>query len=249
MAPKRFFDDSNQDPNKPNDKRMRPTRPSFASVIGEVVMVKNLQSLFSGLEPLLRRVVNEEVERAMRRCYQPSMTKSPSLRIQASKQASNFQLTFNKKLSLPIFTGSRILDIDGNPIHVVLVDKTSNNEMVPTSIPQVIKLELVVLDGDFPHSDKECWMSEEFNNHIVKERTGKRPLLTGELNITMRDGIAPIEDLEFTDNSSWIRSRKFRVAVRVASESNQFVPIREGMTEAFVVKDHRGECKLFQHHI
>ncbi|OIW10068.1 hypothetical protein TanjilG_32808 [Lupinus angustifolius] len=246
MAAKRFFDDSNQDPNKPNDKRMRPTRPSFASVIGEVVMVKNLQGLFSGLEPLLRRVVNEEVEQAMRRCYLPSMTRSPSLRIQASEHPSSFQLIFNKKLSLPIFTGSRILDIDGNPIHVVLVDKTSNQQMVPTSLPQAIKLELVVLDGDFPHSDNESWMSEEFNNHIVKERTGKRPLLTGELNLTMRDGIAPIEDLEFTDNSSWIRSRKFRVAVRVASESNQGVRIREGMTEAFVVKDHRGE--LYKKH-
>ncbi|CAL0312429.1 unnamed protein product [Lupinus luteus] len=246
MAAKRFFDDSDQDPNKPNDKRMRPTRPSFASVIGEVVMVKNLQSLLSGLEPLLRRVVNEEVGRAMRHCYVPSMTRSPSLRIQASEQSSSFQLIFNKKLSLPIFTGSRILDIDGNSIHVVLVDKTSNHQMVPTSLPQAIKLELVVLDGDFPNSDNESWTSEEFNNHIVKERTGKRPLLTGELNLTMRDGIAPIEDLEFTDNSSWIRSRKFRVAVRVASENNQGVRIREGMTEAFVVKDHRGE--LYKKH-
>jgi len=69
-------------------------------------------------------------------------------------------------------------------------------------------------------------------------------LLTGELNLTMRDGIAPIGDIEFTDNSSWIRSRKFRVAVRIAPGTNQSVRIREGMTEAFVVKDHRGECEF-----
>jgi hypothetical protein len=79
----------------------------------------------------------------------------------------------------------------------------------------------------------------------VKERAGKRPLLGGEMNITMRDGIAPIGDIEFTDNSSWIRSRKFRVAVKVSHYgSNQSVRIQEAMTEAFVVKDHRGECKL-----
>jgi hypothetical protein len=78
----------------------------------------------------------------------------------------------------------------------------------------------------------------------VKERTGKRPLLTGELNLTMRDGIAPIGDIEFTDNSSWIRSRKFRVAVRIAPGTNQSVRVREGMTEPFVVKDHRGECEF-----
>ncbi|KAL2342467.1 hypothetical protein Fmac_003752 [Flemingia macrophylla] len=244
MAAKRFLDDdSDQDTNRAGDKRMRPTRPSFASVIGEVVMVKNLQNLFSGLEPLLRRVVNEEVERAMRHCVPRSITRSPSLRIQAMEEPSSYELMFSKKLSLPLFTGSKILDIDGNPIHVVLVDK-SGGETVPTSLPHPIKLEIVVLDGDFPN--KESWTSEEFNNHIVKERAGKRPLLTGELNLTIRDGIAPIEDIEFTDNSSWIRSRKFRVAVRVASGSNQGLRIREGMTEPFVVKDHRGE--LYKKH-
>ena len=80
----------------------------------------------------------------------------------------------------------------------------------------------------------------------MKERNGKRPLLAGELNVIMRDGIAPIGDIEFTDNSCWIRCRKFRVAVRVAPGTNQGgVRIREAISEAFAVKDHRGECKLY----
>ncbi|KAK2385499.1 protein SAR DEFICIENT [Trifolium repens] len=249
MAAKRFLFDSNQDKDKQNDnKRMRTaSTSSFASVIGEVLMVKNMQSLFSGLEPLLRRVVNEEVERAMIQCYPPrSITKSSSLRLKAMEEPSCFEFVFKKKLSLPIFTGSKIVDMDGNSINVILVDK-SNGQEVPTSLPHPIKIEIVVLDGDFPSNEKESsWTSEEFNSNIVKERTGKRPLLTGELNLTMRDGIAPIGDIEFTDNSSWIRSRKFRVAVRVAPGTNQSVRIREGMTEPFVVKDHRGE--LYKKH-
>ena len=103
----------------------------------------------------------------------------------------------------------------------------------------------MVLDGDFPHDENEDWTSEEFNKYIVKERTGKRPLLYGELNLTMRGGIAPIGDIEFTDNSSWIKCRKFRIAVKVSHGSNQSVRIQEGMTEAFVVKDHRGEGKFY----
>ncbi|MED6205656.1 hypothetical protein PIB30_019778 [Stylosanthes scabra] len=262
MAAKRFLDDSDdRDQDKPNDKRIRSNRPTFASVITEVVMVKNLQTLFSGLEPLLKRVVSEEVERAMRRCYSSSsrsLTRSPSLRIKAfdeEQPSSTLQLVFSKRLSLPIFTGSRILDFEGNPISILLMDK-STGQMVPTSLPNPIKLELLVLDGDFPPSDTDnsssssisCgWSSEQFNSRIVKERTGKRPLLAGELNLTMRDGIAPTGDIEFTDNSSWIRSRKFRVAVRVAPGSNHHgLAIREGMTEAFVVKDHRGE--LYKKH-
>ncbi|XP_058734730.1 protein SAR DEFICIENT 1-like isoform X2 [Vicia villosa] len=245
MASKRLLDDSDQD----KHKRIRTTTtPSLASVMGEIVMVRNMQNLFSGLEPLLRRVVNEEVERAMRQCY-PSrsmITKSPSLRLQAMEHPSSFQFIFKKKLPLSIFTGSRLLDMDENSINVILVDK-SNGQNVATSLPHPIKIEIVVLDGDFPSSEKESsWTSEEFNSNIVKERTGKRPLLTGELNLTMRDGIAPIGDIEFTDNSSWIRSRKFRIGVRITQGTNQNVRIREGMTEPFVVKDHRGE--LYKKH-
>ncbi|MED6180414.1 hypothetical protein PIB30_010044 [Stylosanthes scabra] len=257
MAAKRLFDDSDRDAQEPSDKRIRPNRPSLASIIGEVVMVKNMQNLFSaGLEPLLRRVVNEEVERVIMRHHHP-YTRSPSLRIEAaaassSEQSPKLQLMFTNKLSLPIFTASRILDIQGNPMQVILVDRTNKDQIVRTSLPYPIKLELVVLDGDFPggsngDSDDESWCSEQFKRHIVKERTGKRPLLTGELSLTMRDGIAAMSgEIEFTDNSSWIRSRKFRVAVRVAPNQQGGLRIREGFTEPFVVKDHRGE--LYKKH-
>ncbi|XP_054822616.1 protein SAR DEFICIENT 1-like isoform X2 [Prosopis cineraria] len=245
MVTKRFFDDSDhdQDPDEPPHQR---TRPTLASVIGEVVMAKNLQNLLSGLEPLLRRVVSEEVEGVMRHMYPRTMTRSASLRIRASEEAPNLQLSFKEKLRLPIFTGSKILDINGKPIQVVLVDK-SGDRRVPTSVPYPMRLEVVVLDGDFPPADKQEWTSDEFNNHIVKERAGKRPLLAGELNMTVRNGIACLGgDIEFTDNSSWIRSRKFRVAVKVVPQTNRGPRILEGFTESFVVKDHRGE--LYKKH-
>ena len=65
--------------------------------------------------------MNEEVERAMRQCYPPrSITNSPSLRLKAMEEPLSFQFMFKKKLSLPISTGSRILDMDGNSINVIL---------------------------------------------------------------------------------------------------------------------------------
>lgn len=112
-------------------------------------------------------------------------------------------------------------------------------------ISSSLKIEMVVLDGEFAAEDREDWTAEEFNASIVKERSGKRPLLHGEMNATFRHCAATIGDLEFTDNSSWIRSRKFRLGARVVSGSDQDnVPrIREAITEPFVVKDHRGECE------
>ena len=77
---------------------------------------------------------------------------------------------------------------------------------------------------------------------MVREREGKGPLLTGDLQITLRNGVGTLGDFVFTDNSSWIRSRKFRLGLKPFHE---FSHIREAKTEAFAVKDHRGECKSF----
>ncbi|XP_055828388.1 protein SAR DEFICIENT 1 [Solanum dulcamara] len=249
MAAKRFLDDSDPDSNQPNCKRIRSTKPSFASVIKEVVMVNFLENVSSALEPMLRRVVHEEVENGLRRYSCRTITRSPSLRIKAL-EPSNLRLIFNKKLSLPIFTGSKVVagDSDGQSLQILLVD-TSGEGMVPTTLPYPIKVELVVLDGDFPSGQSEInWSREEFDKNIVKERTGKRPLLTGELNFTMRDGVVSVGEIEFTDNSSWIRSRKFRIGAKVVQIGNNQTTVRitEAITESFVVKDHRGE--LYKKH-
>ncbi|KAG8060975.1 hypothetical protein GUJ93_ZPchr0002g23270 [Zizania palustris] len=102
-------------------------------------------------------------------------------------------------------------------------------------------LEVLVLDGDFKHGDSsEGWTSDESSAAIVKERQGRRPLLVGTLNVTMADhGVAVIDDVSFTDNSSWIRSRKFRIGVRAVPGVGP--KIKEAVSEIFMVKDHRGE--------
>jgi hypothetical protein len=106
------------------------------------------------------------------------------------------------------------------------------------------KLDIVVLEGDFTADDEENWTQEDFENYVVRERDGKRPLLTGELSVNLKDGVGTLGELTFTDNSSWIRSRKFRLGVRIASGTLEGVRIREAKTEAFTVKDHRGERTL-----
>lgn len=191
--------------------------------------------------------VHEEVESGLRRYSCRTITRSPSLRIKAL-EPSNLRLTFSKKLSAPIFTGSKIVAGDGHNLQILLVD-TSGEGMVPTALPYPIKLEIVVLDGDFlsKQNDQTSWTHEEFNKSIVKERTGRRPLLAGELNFTMRDGVVSVGEIEFTDNSSWIRSGKFRLGAKLVQigTSQTTVQITEAITESFRVKDHRGECKLF----
>jgi hypothetical protein len=57
----------------------------------------------------------------------------------------------------------------------------------------------------------------------------------------LKEGVDTVEELMFIDNSSWIRSRKFRLGVKVALGYCEGMCICEAKIEAFTVKDHRGE--------
>ncbi|XP_059287956.1 calmodulin-binding protein 60 B-like [Lycium ferocissimum] len=220
-------------------------RPALASVIVEALKVDSLQKLCSSLEPILRRVVSEEVERALAKLGPARVGGRSSPKRIEGPDGRNLQLQFRSRLALPLFTGGKVEGEHGAAIHVVLID-TNTGHLVNTGPESCIKLDVVVLEGDFNDEDDEGWTQEEFDSHVVKEREGKRPLLTGELQVTLKDGVGTLGDLTFTDNSSWIRSRKFRLGMKVASGYCEGVRIREAKTEAFTVKDHRGE--LYKKH-
>ncbi|KAJ6359126.1 hypothetical protein OIU76_000773 [Salix suchowensis] len=58
MAGKRFLDEPGSELDRPGDQKRMRRRPSFASVIGEAVMVNSLKNFCLALEPMLRRVVS-----------------------------------------------------------------------------------------------------------------------------------------------------------------------------------------------
>ncbi|XWS28076.1 hypothetical protein CRYUN_Cryun25bG0034600 [Craigia yunnanensis] len=227
------------------DQQPERKRPALASVIVEALKVDSLQKLCSSLEPILRRVVSEEVERALAKLGPPRLNGRCSPKQIEGPDGRNLQLHFRSRLSLPLFTGGKVEGEQGASIHIVLVD--TNSGLVITTGPEAsVKLDMVVLEGDFNSEDDEDWTQEEFENHVVKEREGKRPLLTGDLQVTLKEGVGTLGDLSFTDNSSWIRSRKFRLGLKIASGYCEGIRVREAKTEAFTVKDHRGE--LYKKH-
>ncbi|XP_074307633.1 calmodulin-binding protein 60 B-like isoform X2 [Silene latifolia] len=234
-------DDVDDDDTQPDRKR-----PALASVIVEALKVDSLQRLCSSLEPILRRVVSEEVERALAKLGPARLVgRSSPKRIEAPDDGRSLQLQFRTRLSLPLFTGGKVEGEQGAAIHIVLID--ANTGKLVTSGPEsYAKLDIVVLEGDFNDEDDTNWTEEDFESHLVKEREGKRPLLTGEVQVTLKDGVGTLGELTFTDNSSWIRSRQFRLGLKVASGQCEGIRIREAKTEAFTVKDHRGE--LYKKH-
>lgn len=240
MAQKRpaLNDDSND--KSPEEKRQR---TSLQSVVLEAVKRNSMQKLWIVLEPLVRRVVREEVERAMSKSFSSKLgLRLPPKQLEGAD--SRLRLQFQNSLSLPIFTGSKVEGEQGN-IRVALLDATTG---LVVSVGEVAsaKLDIVVLEGDFAHDDDEDWSLEDFRNHEVKEREGKRPLLTGDLTVSLKDGVGILGELVFTDNSSWIRSRKFRLGVKISAGCLNGLHVREAKTQAFYVKDHRGQ--LYKKH-
>ncbi|KAL9442620.1 hypothetical protein AB3S75_021024 [Citrus x aurantiifolia] len=219
--------------------------PALASVIVEALKMDSLQRLCSSLEPLLRRIVSEEVERALTKFGHAKLAaRSPPPRIHGPGE-KNLQLHFKTRMPPHLFTGGKVEGDQGAAIHVVLIDMNTG-DVVQTGPESSAKLNVVVLEGDFNEEEDDDWTKEHFESHEVKEREGKRPILTGDLLVTLKEGFGTLGDLTFTDNSSWIRSRKFRLGLKVSPGYCEGIRVREAKTEGFAVKDHRGE--LYKKH-
>ncbi|KAM0974275.1 hypothetical protein ACFX1X_017740 [Malus domestica] len=235
--------DADADDHPPEPKKQR--LPALASVIVESLKVDSLQRLCSSLEPLLRRIVSEEVERALTKLDIAELAgRSPPPRIQGP-EGRTLQLQFKTRMPPHLFTGAKVEGEQGAAIHVVLVD-LSTGSVMQTGPESAAKLNVVVLEGDFNEEAEDNWTKEHFENHEVKEREGKRPLLTGDLQVVLKEGVGTLGDLTFTDNSSWTRSRKFRLGVKLFPGYCEEIRICEAKTDAFSVKDHRGE--LYKKH-
>jgi Calmodulin binding protein-like len=155
----------------------------------------------------------------------------------------SLQLLFTTKLSLPIFTGAKIEAEKSSPLSICLVD-SSTGFTISSGPEAFLKVEVVVLEGDFDLSEKDLsWSPEEFRSYVVKEREGRQPLLNGDACVELIHGVRSLGELSFTDNSSWTRSRRFRLGALAEDGYLNGLRIKEAVTEPFMVKDHRGECE------
>ncbi|XP_039172387.1 calmodulin-binding protein 60 C-like [Eucalyptus grandis] len=159
--------------------------------------------------------------------------------------ARNLRLQLRNKLSLPLFTEKKLEGEGGARISVALIDADTGD--VVTSGPEAsIKLDVVVLEGDFNKDDEENWAPEDFDSYVVKEREGKGPLLKGKLQVKLKAGVGELGDLMITDNSSWNRSKSFRIGLKVASRDGKSTRIREAKTDAFPVRERRTQGEEFE---
>ncbi|WOL19038.1 calmodulin-binding protein 60 B isoform X2 [Canna indica] len=144
-----------------------------------------------------------------------------------------------------MFTGENIEGENGAAIHILLLDGKTG-QPVNSEPESSAKLIVVALDGDFDYEDDGNWTEDEFKKHVVKGRKDKKPLLAGDLQVSLRNGVGTLGKLSFTDNSKWTRCGKFRLGLKVGAGCCNGIRVREAKTQAFVVKEGRGQ--LYKKH-
>ncbi|QCE07283.1 calmodulin [Vigna unguiculata] len=216
-----------------NDPKQTPLRN-----VTKGVWTKDYELYF---EHFFRKVVREEVERRIQD-YLPARLVS----LAQLSRASPFELRFTNKLPDIIFTHSNVISEDKTPIQIALFD-IRDQSVVNVGPLSSLKVEICALNGEFGFNGSEDWTEGEFNVNILRERDGRRPLLNGDRVITLKNGVGCINKVMFTDNSRWIRSRKFRLGAKVIQTASIEANVREGRSEPFVVKDYRGESYKKHH--
>ncbi|KAI9098992.1 hypothetical protein K1719_024759 [Acacia pycnantha] len=218
-------------------------------VVGEMFASAQHQSPrkegdYSHLEAMVRRVVREERPPTLQGHRHLCPGCEETLHQAETSGSRALRLCFTNRLPEKIFTDTRITSEDAAPIGIVLRDARSQNCIVREGPLSRSRIMMYALKDEFGSNGSEDWSEVEFNVNILTRRKNKGELLSGKsLIITLENGEGFVPDIHFTDNSSWTRSRKFRLGAKaVENEAN----IREGRSEAFVVMDRRG--KLYEKH-
>jgi len=132
---------------------------------------------------------------------------------------------------------TKLKNLDGFHIQVELVDARTGN-VVSEGPESSAKFNLVVLEGGSGAEVEADLDKGNWNELVVKPRDGRKSLLVGGLKVTLKEGKGSLDtNLRFTDNSSFVPSKKFRLGLRDISSSH----IQGAVTNAFRVKDARGK--------
>ncbi|XP_022968714.1 calmodulin-binding protein 60 G-like isoform X2 [Cucurbita maxima] len=235
------------------------THPFFLNGLeAESVLYQGLSARQVAIfEGFIRSVVHEVVELQVN--YYIRSILSSQLSNHIGKEAtingfgaSKFKLLFLNQTAPTIFTNNEIEARNGKPLLVAICDTTNSNGIIKTGPLSSALVELVVLNLEFGSDqrvDESSWTSRDFNNNVVSKREGKRPLIVGnDMIICLKNGVGFIKGLSFSDNSSWTKSKKFRLGAKVVDKNilAKFPRIVEAVSKPFRVMDHRG--KVYKKH-
>ncbi|XP_066360257.1 calmodulin-binding protein 60 A-like [Miscanthus floridulus] len=156
---------------------------------------------------------------------------------QMASSPSNLQLRFTcNKLKVPVYTKKRIYAGNGHDVEVAIY---SNGEAIRSGPLSSVKVEMVVLPGDFSRENDST--AEEVDRQIVISRHGQGSVLDGVCAHKLVNGSHTFADICFREGSVRTRTREFILAARVVNGDIDGLRIQEAFMNPVTVKDRRSE--------
>ncbi|KAG8378998.1 hypothetical protein BUALT_Bualt07G0042600 [Buddleja alternifolia] len=185
-----------------------------------------------------RLTVEEELESTKRRLLTRIMRTIKDGH-QTSSARRSMKLVLENGICQTILTGEEIKGEDDASIKVALVDDSTGN-IVNDERESSMNVELVLVKGEFDASEGDDWTIEAFEENIVPEMGGKKPLLAGKVRVKLQRGVGVLDNIKLRHHTSKIRPSKFRLGARVVDTFDR-ARVKEAMTEFFTVKDFRNK--------
>ncbi|THG21757.1 hypothetical protein TEA_028416 [Camellia sinensis var. sinensis] len=216
------------------------------NLLGDLDTVKHV--IESIVEPLIRRIVKEELESVKERILTSMNQKEAEGNTEEKQQEGmgarnsgnkihcseprRMQLRFLDKLPLLLETGCHIKGENCSSARIGLFD---DKEQVVTSGPEAsAKVEIFVLRVDPDKDEEHEWTQEEFNLKIVKA------ILTGNAFLNLKEGIGSLDEISFAHRAIWMKKSEFRLGARIVDNFNG-TKVRVAKSECFFLKDFRNK--------
>ncbi|XP_031400583.1 calmodulin-binding protein 60 E-like [Punica granatum] len=148
-----------------------------------------------------------------------------------TKSQRCLQLQFVTRIPYLLVTGQEVKSEKGSPVHVFLVARITGN--VVQDRLSTLNLTVSALEGDHDEESGNTWQREDFERNEITDV----PLMTGNLQVTLKDGMGTLGDFCFNYSSDIARSGKFKLGVKTLTDECGGICICEGISNAFVVKD------------
>lgn len=155
---------------------------------------------------------------------------------------TNVQLRFLDNLKTPVYTEKNITAESNEAIRIGIFE---GDNMITDGPLSKVKVEIVVLRGDFSNDGRVSWTEEQFNNHIVQGRNGQGFVLGGDCGVWLKKGENRLGKIRFKEGSSRTRSRMFILGARVCKSENTSVRVQEAVMKPVTVLDRRNEGAFF----
>ncbi|KAL6623612.1 hypothetical protein ACP70R_033491 [Stipagrostis hirtigluma subsp. patula] len=156
----------------------------------------------------------------------------------ADGSKTNIRLRFLNELKLPIYTEKNITDENNAAIKLAMFE---GDKMITSGTLSMVKVEILVLRGDFSNSQRDNWTEEEFDKHIAQGRDGQ-DLVLG--TVCLNNGEVELSQIRFKEGSC---RRKFIMAARVCKNTKPAGRVQEAITKPVTVLDRRNEPNEKRH--